>query len=143
MSSTGIITNNVISPTTKIGGFNKNVEQGLSAFPGLHEGVRQIFGKISKVHQQKPLIKATDDQGSSIANDNWIPLNHSPGEIISSFGTIRRGMRVLVSYVGPDGAGANATIVGDEQQKHSDVPMLPNEVKQNVYRIFSPGSGVG
>jgi hypothetical protein len=145
MSSTGIISGVEQAPVTSRGQKDKDTEQSVASYPGIHEGIRQAFGFISKVHKEKPFIKAIDDQGQEMAGGRWIPLNHSVQKIAEDFGEIgQRGrLRVLVTFSGPDGAGANATVIGDEGEKDGNKKRLPNRVSQGLYRIFAPGIGIG
>lgn len=125
--------------TTSLGEHARQVDSAISSLPGPHQGLRQVFGTIREVHHQKPLIRAYDDSGSPLANDKWIPLNHSTQEIAERFGTIRQGMRIAVWFSGPDGAGANATIVGVESERNTNQPYTPNTIERGLFRIFSPG----
>jgi len=68
--------------------------------PGLQSSSQQIIGNITEVHENQPLIKASTDTNTVIANGQWIPLSHSVDEIAARFGTIRKNMRVLVMYSG-------------------------------------------
>jgi hypothetical protein len=132
-----------MTPTTSMGEANRIIDSNMASLPGSHESVKQISGVISEVHPERPFIKAYNSNGNRIANDNFIPLNHSPSEIIEKWGTIRVGMKVIVSYCGPNGTSANATIVGLEGGKENEEPYLPNNIERGMFRIFSPGIGVG
>ena len=89
------------------------------------------------------MIRAYGDDGEVLANNKYIPLIHSPTEIIERWGTIRKGMRVKVQYTGPDGARADATIIGLESEKNMNTPFFENTIAQGVYKIFGPGIGIG
>lgn len=143
MSSTGIITKTVMTPTTEYHEQSRSVEGGIGSAPGLQEGTRQVYGTIYDIHPEKPLVKCYDESGSPIACDKWIPLNHSSQEIAERYGTVRMGMNLLVSFVGPDGAGANATIVGNVGEKNLNEPLTPNTAQRGMFRIFAPGTGIG
>jgi len=142
MSSTGIISD-VIAPTTSHRENQRKISSGMSSIPGLNEGVRSVSGTIRQIHEEKPrLVKAYGDDGAPIADDNWIELNHSAQEIAEKWGTVRMGFRVRVSFIGPAGASANATIIGVEQEDVKE-PHIPNEVSRGMYALFAPGIGVG
>ena len=143
MSSTGVISKTIMTPISTHQEQSRATEAGISSSPGLHEGVRQTFATIYAIHPEKTLIKAYDDNGSNIANDKWVPLNHSSREIAERFGTVRIGMRVMVSFTGPDGGSANAFIVGNEGEKNANEPQTENAAQRGMFRIFAPGSGIG
>lgn len=141
--STGVISGVQITPTTSQGEIQRKTERAIASFPGLHEGVRRTTGVINKVHPEKPrLIKAYDLQGSAIAGNSWIELNHSAQEIAERWGTVRIGFRVRVTFAGPSGASADAMIVGTEGQDINDL-LEANEAEQGLYAVFSPGIGIG
>lgn len=142
MSSSGIISNAKL-PTTLHGEVQRQTDGAISAFPGIGEGSRQATGIIKKIHPDRPrLIKAYADDGTPLANDSWIELNHSAQEIAERWGTVRLGFRVRVTFAGPSGAGADATIIGAEQESVSE-PHIPNEAARGLFAIFAPGIGVG
>lgn len=144
MSSTGIISDVMVgAPTTVSAEKSRKTSQEIGSFPGLQEGIRQTYGIISEVHPNKPQVKAYADDGSTIAGDRFIPLAHSVSDIVERFGTVRKGMRVLVTYSGPDGSHANAMIIGVEGERSQDTVRLQNEIKTGLFEVFSPGIGVG
>jgi hypothetical protein len=59
-----------------------------------------------------------------------------------SSGTVRVGFRVRVSYSGPSGSGADAFIVGAENQDVTE-PYQSNEAARGLFAIFAPGIGIG
>jgi hypothetical protein len=115
--------------------------ESLSA-PGLLETSRQVDGTIYKVHESSPMIKAYSSDGSIIAGDRWIPLAHSPEEIIERFGTVRVGMGVHVTYSGPDGGYALASVMFNEGDNLGEEEVLPNDVSLGLWEIFTPGIGI-
>jgi hypothetical protein len=142
MSSTGIIGRKNMMPTNSFAAQQSEIESGLISFPGLHEGIRQIFGTIYEIHPERPLIKAYTDSGGDIANGDFISLNHSTQEIAEKFGKVRKGMRVNVLYTGPNGASANATIIGTEGERNINEPLVENTAERGLFAIFTPGIGV-
>lgn len=141
--STGIISKVISSPVSNNAETNREIQTGIASFPGLHDGVRQTFGYISELHPEKPLIKAYADDGTKIAHDKYIVLNHSTSEIAERWGTVRVGMRIKVEYTGPDGGGASATIVGLEGEKVAEEILIDNNIQRGLFAIFSPGIGLG
>lgn len=141
--SSGIISGVQITPTTSQGEAQRKVESAVASFPGLHEGTRRSVGIVNKVNPNKPrLIKAHAMDGTPLANNNWIELNHSAQEIAERWGTVRIGFRVRVTFTGPSGASADAGIIGTEGQDVND-PFIPNEAQQGLYAVFAPGIGIG
>lgn len=143
MSSTGFISK-VITPTTKTGESNRQSESTMNAFPGVHEQVRTTIGVVTQIHPEKSrFVKAYSKyDGATLANGDWIELNHSAQEIAERWGTVRRGFKIKVSYTGPSGAGADGTIIGTEKQDIEEPPQ-PNEAARGMYAIFTPGIGIG
>jgi hypothetical protein len=144
MSSTGIISRVHITPTTKHAENQRQVDSSVGGMAGPHEQQRRTIGIITKVHPDKPrLIKARSSIDSTpLANNAWIELNHSAQEIAERWGTVRVGFRVRVTFSGPSGAGADASIVGVEQQDVTE-PVQSNEAARGLFAIFSPGIGIG
>ena len=108
----------------------------------MYEGLRQVFGTIIEVHETQPLIKASADDGTYACGQQWILLNHNVDEIVQTWGTVRTGFRVLITYNGPHGENANATIVGAEGENTANKAQLPNDSPLDFYRICAPGLGV-
>lgn len=144
MSSTGIISDVIVgAPTTSLGEAQRTSQNQMASMPGLQSSIQMAYGVISEVHDTKPLIKAVTDDGRYICSNKWILLSHSLDEIVARFGRIRKGMRVQISYTGPDGAQATALIVGVEGEKQGDGTQLENKVQKSLYAIFTPGSSSG
>lgn len=128
-------------PLTSIGENRRQEQQDKTASPSLFETIREIDAIIYKIHEEKLLVKAYGaETGTAIANDNWIPLAHSPQEIAERFGTIRPGMVARVSYQGADGVNARATIIYNEKEKTGEEDFAMNELETGLYEIFKPGT---
>ncbi len=144
MSSTGTISS-VMSgaPQTGLQEDQRNSSNAAASMPGMDSTIQTVQGTITSIHDSRPLIKAHTDIGEAIANGSWITLDHSLSDIVERFGKLRKGLRVRVSYTGPDGSQASATIIGVENEKVGQGTQLENKIQKGLYSIFSPGSGVG
>ena len=143
MSSSGVISRVVMTPTTSHAENQRQVSNNLGGMPGPHQQQKRTSGTIIKIHPEKPrLIKANASDGTPLANGQWIELNHSAQEIVERWGTIRVGFSVRVTFSGPSGAGADATVVSAEDQDLNEAHQ-PNEAARGMYAIFAPGIGVG
>lgn len=132
----------ILAPTTKTAQRHKDVEFSQKQFPGTLSGLRQSFGIIREVHPSQLMIKGYEINGVSLANDKWIPLNHTPLEIAERFGTVRPGMKLLVNYSGADGSSANAFIIGvEDDEQYGQSTFSSNNAERGSYRIFGPGIG--
>lgn len=141
MSSAGIISKVYSNPTSRMGENNRQSEK-ISSGTSPHEQVKRVTGKVTHVNAEKSrLVKAVGLDGAILGNGDWIELNHSSEEIAERWGTIRPGFYVRVTLSGPTGSGADATIVGAEQQNVEE-PHTPNEVARGLYFIFGPGVGL-
>ena len=107
-----------------------------------YEGLRQKYGTIQTVHETQPLITASYDDGTYACGGQFILLNHNVDEIVQTWGTVRTGMRVLITYTGTYGDNANATIVGGEGENTANKAQLPNDSPLDFYRMCAPGLGV-
>lgn len=135
MSSTGVISK-VKAATTLNGEMERQLTQDIGAAPGITEGARSEMGTISKVHPNYPrLVKAYADDGTPLANDSWIELNHSAQEIAERWGTVRLGFRVRVNFTGPAGSSADASIIGAEQESVRE-PHVNNTATRGLWAIF-------
>jgi ABC-type sulfate transport system substrate-binding protein len=97
-----------------------------------------LHGIITDIHKEKNLIKANSETGTSLANGDWIPLNHTIDEVIERFGKLRKGMTVRVDSDGVSSGQAIATIVGLESDTVSQDTSLINEVEKSLFAIFVP-----
>lgn len=140
MSSSGKIGSVVGAPSNVFQQTNKDLSQESMSNPGIQDGLRQISGSITSVHESRPLVKAHTDDGYPIANGQWIPLNHSRLLISELFGQLRNGLRVQVFYTGPGGNSANATIIGNEGDFEGSGTQVPNDIDEPSYLIMPPGS---
>jgi len=139
MSSTGGFSRTIILPTTGNAEQGRNNEASQAGFPGLHEGVRMAYGTISEVHESRSLVKAYADDTHKLANGKWIPLCHSPREIAERFGKLKRGMRIICLFSGPDGSTAFGLVCGEEGEKNANTPVPPNNAQQRAHKIFGAG----
>ena len=131
----------VFYPLTSIGEEKRQMEIDKFAAPSLFENTREIEGVIYEVHETKLLIKAYNSvDGSVVANNNWIPLTHSPQEVAERFGTIRQGMVATIRFQGVSGLNARATIIFNEQEKVGEEDFAANELETGLFEIFKPGT---
>jgi len=122
MSSTGRVSKVFNGPITSIGEDQRQESIDKAASPSLFETVREVDAVIKEVHEKKLLVKVyATGSAAVVANNQWIPLSHSPQEIAERFGTIRVGMTVRVSYQGPSGLNARAVVVLNEKEKHHNI----------------------
>ena len=154
MSSTGTIGKVVGAPATKSQETNRSNDQTAMGSPGITDGLRQVSGVITEVYGEtfepgvdeeakkgaKPLIKAATTDGYIIANGKWIPLNHSRLEVVEKIGKLRQGLVVQVFYSGPAGGGANATLIGLENEPEGEGTQIVNDIDEPLWEIFTPGS---
>ena len=140
MSSTGRVSKVQSSPLTSLGEERRQDDVDKTASPSVFEVSREIEGTIYKVHDEKLLVKVYDTaDGSVVANNQWIPLSHSPQEIAERFGTIRPGMIARIVFRSPDGLNARATIIYNEQEKVGEEEFSMNEMETGLFEIFKPG----
>ena len=130
-----------IAATTRFQEGNRQSDQELDRRPSSHESVRQAYGTIVALHPDgKPVVRVVTDQGTKLASDDFIPLNHSVSDIIERWGKLRTGMRVQVTYMGPDGLAANATIIGISGDREGEGIQLENDIEEPLWEVFTPGS---
>jgi len=141
MSSTGTVSK-AFAPTNSISERQRTSDMQSGASPGLKETVRWADGKITEVDEKRNLIRAVSDNGSPIANGQFIRMDISDEAISMMFGQLRVGMRVNVKFRGPDGAGAIATVTHVEGEKEGTSVKVPNTMAQSVFAIFAPGSNL-
>jgi hypothetical protein len=141
MSSTGVISRVVMTPTTKHAENQRQVSNAIGGLPGPHEQQKRTIGIINSIHPNIPrFVKANSAlDGTPLANGAWIELNHSAQEIAERWGTVRVGFKIRVSFAGPAGAGADASIISTENIKLTE-PHQPNEAERGLFAIFAPGS---
>jgi hypothetical protein len=139
MSGTSIISK-ATSPITSTG---EKLRLNTSEQVGSSSQLHRATGIVSRVHNTKPrLVVAYDENDQSpLANGDWIVLNHSAQEIAERWGTIRPGFRIQVTFMGPSGAKADATIIGTENQT-TEEPPVANEIARGLFALFAPGIGV-
>lgn len=143
MSSTGIITK-VISPTTNLGEATRQAERSAIGSAGLGGVVQTVYGKIVKIDPSKPLIQVKElNGGTVIAGGRFIPVNHSVREIAERWGKLKKGMKVLVQYSGPDQGNASAWIIKDADETLAEDSLEDNSISMGLYKIFAPGIGLG
>ena len=140
MSSSGNISK-VFSPTTISAENRRQVSNSLLSLPGTQEQIRRVDGIITEINPDYPrLVKVKQNDNSPVANGKWISLNHSAQEIAEKWGTVRLGFKVRVTYSGPAGVNADATIIATED-KNVNEPHQANEADRGLYLIFPPGGG--
>lgn len=135
MSSAGIISP-VMSPMT-IFTENQRLDAQLPELATAY--TKQIRGRIKEASEEDLYVTVTDMNGMPVGGGKKLPLIHSPDEIRQQFGTVRNGMLVEVTYQGPDVSHASVRIIGDENTQGPEDKPLENNLKRNVYAIFSPG----
>jgi hypothetical protein len=135
------MTNYVGPSQTILGEQQRQLQQGISHLPDSSSAIKQMYGIIIDIDPANPLIKARTPEGRAIADGQWIPLNYSVDEIVERFGTIRKGMNVLVQYTGPSGSSASAFIVGNEGEQLASGTLLENKINKGMYALFYPGIG--
>lgn len=127
--------------TTQWQEHTRQMDNSIGQFPGPQDAPRRVEGIVNAVHPNRPrLVKAHAADGTPLAGDKWITLNHSAQEIAERWGTVRIGFRIRATFTGPIGAGADASIIGTEGQTVED-PVIENEAAQGLYAVFCPGSG--
>lgn len=144
MSSTGILSSPFSgAPTTGFGEEQRQTGHSIAAMPGLQGTAQTQMGTVVEVHEIKPLVRVMTNQNVPLGNGDWIPVTHSLDEIRERFGKLRKGMAALVTFSGPDGSNAMATITGTEGEKKGEGVQLDNSVQKGAYSIFVPGIGIG
>jgi len=106
--------------------------------------LQAAYGKITKIDSQQPLVQIVDLQdGTPLANGGWVPLNHSVREIAERWGKVRKGMVVYVQFSGQEGGNATATIIKEKGESVATEKLTENIMSRGLYKIFSPGVGIG
>ena len=133
-----------MTPTTVRGEEARKASTKMAGELGAPRGVRIAYGRITKVHNEKALIKAVEVlDNSPAANGKWMVLAHSPREIAERWGEVKRGWIVSIQYTGADGSNALATIIKESGESISDAGLEENKMEQGLFRIFAPGIGIG
>lgn len=141
--STGTVSR-VIAPTNVINEDQHRLERAQLAFPGLLDGAKRTTGIIKEINSESPrLVRAYDEEdGTVLCDGKWIELNHSAQEIAEKWGKVQVGFKVRVTYYGPSGSGADATIIA-KQNDDIQEPGIENDVARGLYAVFAPGIGIG
>lgn len=135
MSSTGTI-HKTRAAISVHGEAQRQAEQDMGAASTAESATHRGIGTVSTIHPDKPrLVLAHDDDGSVLANGNWIQLNHSAQEIAERWGTVRVGFRIRASWTGPAGVATEATIIGVENEDVRE-SHVPNEASVGLWAIF-------
>lgn len=100
--------------------------------------LQQRLATVTDVHPTLPMVKATFPTGYVAAGDNWIPVGHSVLDIIQRFGSLRIGLRVLVTFSGDVERDAVATIVGIEDEVLGAELQQLNDIETGLWEIFRP-----
>ena len=115
----------------------KQLEQSASQ---PHTELGWFTGRIKKVHETKRLVVVSRaDEGTSFGgDDNWVTLAHSIDEIVQRFGTIRKGMEVLVFFQGKAGGTnkAYALIISGEDETGPSKTMHKNDMSLGFNAIL-------
>jgi hypothetical protein len=141
MSSTGVISK-VGAPVTSGGESARQLEKAVAGDAG--NTIHTVYGKIVKVDSGKPLIQVRNLQsGAMLAGSRFMPVNHSVREIAERWGKLKKGMKVLVQYTGPDQGDASAWIIKDADETLMEDSLEENTISMGLYKIFAPGIGIG
>lgn len=103
------------------------------------KSLQQKIGTISEVHATLPMVKVKFLAGAEAAGGRFIPVAHSVMDILQRFGSLRAGLRVMVTYSGEVETIATATIIGVEDERLGSEIQQENEMETPVYAIFAPG----
>lgn len=142
MSSTGLVFLPQVAANL-FGEAQRKLQGDQSGHPGASEGVRLAIGQIVAISQDNLSVKvSTVDPVTEIAGGKPIRLAHTSQDIVSRFGTIRRGMMCAVFYTDVAAGDAVAYIIGNEGELPERTPWQPNTVVLGPYRIFAPGMGL-
>ncbi len=101
--------------------------------------LQQKMGTVSEVHPTLPMVKVTFINGVEAAGGSYIPVAHSVMDILQRFGSLRQGLRVMVTYSGEVETVANATIIGIEDERLGSEIQQDNQMETPAYALFSPG----
>jgi len=126
------------APRTKMG---ESARQGaLDNITNNVQGTRTVIGVVEEIHDQSNAVKAYGlNDGSVLGGGRWIPLTHDPDEIVERWGTIRKGMKIMVTYNVPEGTNSIATIVAGEKRNSFGEDVETNDMSRGLYEIFAPG----
>jgi len=142
--STGTISK-VFTPTTVAGEQNKTLIQNQGAGDAVGSAVHLAYGIVNNFDGENLRVKAYEaTSGTPLANDNWIPLLGTQRSFEESpYSDDLLGWKVLVTFTGPSGGNATAQLNGEPDEIPGFIKRTPRKAKQNAYRIFSPGIGIG
>lgn len=107
----------------------------------LYKTLQQKIGTITEVHPTLPMVKVGFINGPIAAGGAFLPVSHSVLDIVHRFGTLRPGLRVMVTYSGDLESAATVEVIGVEGERLGSEIQQDNEVKTPLYSIFTPGSG--
>jgi hypothetical protein len=114
-------------------------QQRQTSHKATFKSLQQKIGTIIQVHNSLPMVKVQFDSGANAAGGDWIPVMHSVLDILQRFGSLRNGLRVLVTYFGEVETIANATIIGIEGEQLGAELQQDNEMNTPCYAIFQGG----
>jgi len=127
-------------PSTTLGEQRRQGQLEQLGNPDINESTQYFIGTISKVHDTKPWIKAySKTKKHDLAGGRWIPLIHSPNEIVEKWGTIRIGMDVQITSTGLSGEKSIATIINNEDEDFFTDTIEENKKQVGLWKIFTPG----
>lgn len=132
----------IILPTTGAQSATQGLQKSAMSATGPESVPGWDYGKVYEVDSEKLLVKVIGLSGQVTANDDWIPLAHSPREIIDRWGMVQKDMLAKVDYISVNGKMAMATIIRESNESIEDQMQETNTIKRSIFRIFSPGSGL-
>lgn len=106
----------------------------------IHKTLQQRIGTIVEVHQTLPMVKIEYAQGSLAGGGRFIPVGHSVLDILQRFGTLRNGLRVMVTFSGDQENTATCQVIGVEDERLGSEIQQLEEMQTPLYEIFTPGS---
>lgn len=118
---------------------NRQVDQSTGAV--LHKTIQQKYGIITEVHEKLPMVKVEYSSGALASGGRFISVNHSVLDILQRFGTLRKGLRVLVTFSGEQEQICHCEIVGVEEERNGAEPQQIENQQTPLYSIFTPGAG--
>lgn len=129
----------VITPTTVMGeqARDASVKKQQTAQPHIESGIK--FGKIKEVAGDRKMVVLTDSATKKpMFSGQPVMLGHPVRFITDFYGTVKKGMEVLVFYQGNSGnpAFACAFIIGEENESGPNKTRLPNTASQGFGSVL-------
>jgi len=129
---------NINSSTVSSEEHRKQLQRGSV---GSLNSLQQQMGVITKVHETLPLIQVQLSSGQLVHGGNWIYVANPVLDILQRFGTLRDGLKVLITFMSGTEGNAIATIIGNEDEQLGVEEQQENEAKTGLYEIYTPGAG--